>query len=134
MRGLLQRVADMIAQYLPLCELRIVAFVREHSIVTYCERRWKYAYFYRRGLISIRPIVLHSFRNVTELNLNGNQFQSVPDTIGNCVQLKLLYLCENRLQSVPDTIDKCTQLQCLCLRKNPIARRPVLNAKVQVYY
>jgi Leucine-rich repeat (LRR) protein len=164
MRGLLQRkigsklrVADMIAQYLPLQELRLVAFVREHSIVTYCERRWKEPRFYSKGLRAIRPIILYGFRNVTLLSLSGNQLQSIPDAIGNCAQLHSLDLDRNQLQIIPDTIGNCTQLQWLHLNRNklqsipdaigncmklralglkgnPLKRRPVLDAKVKVYY
>jgi Leucine-rich repeat (LRR) protein len=131
MRGLLQRkigsklcVADMIAQYLPLRELRIVAFVREHSIVTYCERRWKEARFDRRGLKSIRSIILYGLRNVTVLNLSKNQLQNISDTIGNCTQLQQLYLSWNQLQSIPDTIGNCVQLKVLELSGNQLQRIP----------
>jgi Leucine-rich repeat (LRR) protein len=131
MRGFLQRkigsklcVADMIAQYLPLRELRIVAFVREHSIVTYCERRWKEAQFYQRGLKSIRPVILYGLRNVTVLNLSTTQLQSIPDTIGNCTQLQQLYLGGNQLRSIPDTIGNCTQLNTLSLDRNQLQRIP----------
>jgi hypothetical protein len=130
------RIADMIAQYLPLRELRIVALISKPSIVTYCERRYTCnAYFFNRNLEILRPILLYSFRNLKILDLVNNRLKMIPDTIGHCIQLEYLDLRKNCLLSIPDTIGNCSQLWHLRLGGNRLQNLPdtIGNCKQLTY-
>jgi hypothetical protein len=61
---------------------------------------------------------------IIELDLNGYNIKSVPESIGQLTQLQHLNLESNKLKSVPESIGKLTQLQHLNLNYNKITSVP----------
>lgn len=75
--------------------------------------------------ISVIPAQLFTtFRNVTKLDLRGNELEVLPDAIGECVALRKLFLSRNRLRTIPESIGKCICIEDLILSNNEIQLIP----------
>ena len=57
-------------------------------------------------------------RHVVGLNLESGGLKYLPESVGNLIHLRWLYLLENNLMTLPDSIDNCTSLELLDLRDN----------------
>ena len=60
----------------------------------------------------------------TGLNLEATGIPAVPETIGNLVNLKRLYLADNQLTVIPDSIGQLQSLRVLDLRHNSLETLP----------
>jgi hypothetical protein len=116
-------VGDLISRYLPIRELRIVAFVRKGRIAEYCERKhsgfWTLHYNHKH----IKHI-FNSFAYLKCLELTDNELTEIPDAIGQCVLLDTLNMCSNRIANIPDAIGNCTKLQMIFFHCNVIEAVP----------
>ena len=72
-------------------------------------------------LLSLDLIVL---AHVQRLYLNGNRLISLPESIGNLIQLQVLDLSNNQLTSLPDSIGKLYRLKTLGLNGNLLESLP----------
>jgi Leucine-rich repeat (LRR) protein len=61
---------------------------------------------------------------MTKLYLNDNKLTSIPDEIGNLVNLEELYLHQNKLTELPNSIGECTKLQTVDLSHNKLEALP----------
>ena len=62
--------------------------------------------------------------NLTELDLDGNQFTDLPEVIGKLTSLRTLYLADNQLTVLPEAIGELTNLIELCLMNNQLTELP----------
>lgn len=62
--------------------------------------------------------------NLKLLNIYANQLRTLPDSIGNLIQLESIYLDENNLTKLPDTIGNLVNLTTLSVYKNKLTRLP----------
>ena len=62
--------------------------------------------------------------NLRWLILTNNQIESLPDEIGNCVQLQKLMLAGNRLQKLPVSLINCQRLELLRISANQLNQFP----------
>src|SRR3972149_6770781 len=62
--------------------------------------------------------------NLTDLNESGNQLTSLPDSIGQLTNLRLVYVDNNQLTSLPDSIGQLTNLQKLFVDNNQLTSLP----------
>jgi len=69
-------------------------------------------------------------KRLEELNLEGNQLQSLPDEIGQCQNLRSLILSENHLTQLPDGIVNLKNLELLLLTGNELTELPADIAKL----
>jgi hypothetical protein len=93
----------------------------------------------RAGLTAL-PTVIGLFRNITSLNLTGNQLTTLPLQIENLIALRDLNLSSNQFDTIPPEIKQLRALENLNLKGNPLntfpellrteirERMPVLNA------
>ena len=72
-------------------------------------------------MIAVSPCVAYLHE---PFNLNSNQLDSLPESIGQLANLTLLYLDENKLTSLPESIGNLTNLTWLNLRRNQLTRLP----------
>jgi len=78
-----------------------------------------------KNLVSAVGIALiPEIKTVTQLILDSNQLQSLPNTIGKLQNLTRLYLQNNRLQSLPATIGNLQNLTYLSLEDNQLQSLP----------
>jgi len=78
-----------------------------------------------KNLVSAVGIALiPEIKTVTQLNLDFNDLQSLPDTIGKLQRLTALYLNRNQLQSLPATIGNLQTLTRLYLNFNQLQSLP----------
>lgn len=63
-------------------------------------------------------------RHITGLKLEGERLKWLPDSIGNLVHIKWLFLLENKFETLPDSIGGCRSLELLDLRDNRLHSIP----------
>lgn len=56
--------------------------------------------------------------------LGGNQLKTVPNTLGNLINLTYLALCDNQLETLPNSFGKLIKLRTLSLHNNQIKVLP----------
>jgi Leucine-rich repeat (LRR) protein len=56
--------------------------------------------------LSSLPDSIGNFINLQELSLSNNKLECLPDSIGNLINLQYLYLEHNKLESLPTSILK----------------------------
>jgi hypothetical protein len=118
-------VGDLIARYLPKRELQIVAYVREHAMVAYCERKTDKIFLaYYSHIRSIKPNVLDAFKNAKSLAICNSKLYTIPTTIGNCINLVSLTLTRNCIEKLPDTFGNLSCLRNLSLSDNALQTLP----------
>ncbi len=66
------------------------------------------------------------------LTLNDQLINDLPDCIGNLKQLQTLFVRNNQLTSLPASLNECTNLRVLDLKANSIAKLPDLNGLQQL--
>ncbi|XP_050314571.1 leucine-rich repeat-containing protein 47-like [Anthonomus grandis grandis] len=70
------------------------------------------------------PGICHtSLANLSEIKLQGNHIESIPNTISDLPALKMLDLSVNKIQSLPGELADCHKLKDLNLKSNPISDR-----------
>ena len=74
--------------------------------------------------ISSLPESIGNLVNLTHLYLPGNQLTGLPESIGNLVNLTHLYLSANQLTSLPKSMGNLANLVHLSLGKNQIISLP----------
>jgi hypothetical protein len=62
--------------------------------------------------------------HLEKLNLRNNQLTSLPEEIGNCTNIKLLFLSWNKLKTLPPSVGKLTNLEILYLDNNQLTSLP----------
>ena len=65
-----------------------------------------------------------TFSHITNLFLNNNQIETLPDEIGNLENLQVLALENNKIKALPDSICKLKKLKTLFLHKNKLTKLP----------
>ncbi len=77
------------------------------------------------------PETIGNFVNLKELNLGCNQLTILPESIGNLVNLKELNLSYNQLTILPESIGRLVNLRYLNLHNNLLTILPasILNIK-----
>lgn len=63
-------------------------------------------------------------RHIAGLKLEREGLEWLPDSIGNLIHMKWLFLIENKLETLPDSIAKCRSLELLDLRDNRLLSVP----------
>lgn len=61
---------------------------------------------------------------IEELSIDGNRLTSLPESIGSMAGLKVLNLRGNKLESLPDSIGSLKSLQLLLVNSNRLKRLP----------
>ncbi|MBA3923762.1 MAG: hypothetical protein H0X31_19535 [Nostocaceae cyanobacterium] len=56
--------------------------------------------------------------------LNNNILESLPESIGNVLQLKSLDICSNKLTELPKNLGNLVQLESLDIMKNQLTQLP----------
>ena len=77
-----------------------------------------------RGLTSL-PDTIGELVELRELNLHKNRLTTLPDSIGRLTNLRLLDLVNNKLTGIPTTIGNLNHLEELHLYHNQLASLPV---------
>lgn len=77
----------------------------------------------RKGLKEIPEEVFFN-KEVKVLRLYGNQLDSIPERIGELVNLEKLYIGRNNLKSLPESIGKLKNLKILSAQYNDIDSLP----------
>lgn len=120
-------VADLILPFLPARELCLLAMVdsklQEHALSLYCEQKYskeEKVYYERTGLVRIPKTVFRHFVHMTRIQIKRSQLQAIPDAIGDCVCLEVLYMNGNQIQYIPESIGRCRRLRLLDLSNNQI--------------
>ncbi len=62
--------------------------------------------------------------NLRWLVLTNNQIETLPDELGQCLQLQKLMLAGNRLESLPSTLANCQRLELVRLAANRLTTLP----------
>lgn len=70
------------------------------------------------------PETLGKCRRLRVLYCNDNQLTYLPKSIGNCSQLYQLWCFNNQLTELPETLGKCSQLQELKISNNQLTKLP----------
>jgi len=86
--------------------------------------RVKYANASKDYTLSTQETIYSSMKNVTYLDLCLNKLESLHDSIGSLVELKVLILSDNQLGSLPETISSLKKLWHLNARKNNLKELP----------
>ncbi|MHA1111688.1 MAG: leucine-rich repeat domain-containing protein [Promethearchaeota archaeon] len=61
---------------------------------------------------------------IVGLGVNDTELESIPDSIGELSELKLLYLNGNKLKALPESIGNLTKLEGLYLESNKLRKLP----------
>jgi len=73
----------------------------------------------------IQHIPDHAFpKKLRWLILTDNRLETLPDSIGDCLQLQKLMLAGNRLRTLPTTMQQCQALELLRISANQLATLP----------
>ena len=70
------------------------------------------------------PVIIKEFPNLTDLSLDNNSIESLPESIGEFSNLNYLYLSNNNLTILPDSIGNLSNLKWLDLDNNNITILP----------
>ncbi|CAK4620412.1 unnamed protein product [Aphanomyces euteiches] len=79
--------------------------------------------------LSLLPLEILQFTQLTVLGLGGNALASLPSDLGALVRLKELYIENNQLMSLPDSLAACTSLEHLSLGGNAFSLFPLVVTK-----
>ena len=79
--------------------------------------------FKSNRVASIHPDALQ--KQMRWLILTDNSLTSLPDTIGQCVNLQKLMLSGNQLSALPDSIIRCQKLELIRLASNQLNTSPI---------
>ncbi len=74
--------------------------------------------------LSTIPEIIGNLVNLEHLDLRANELTTIPEAIGNLVNLKHLNLGSNQLTEIPDTIENLTNLEELNLSFNELTTLP----------
>jgi len=74
--------------------------------------------------LKIFPPEILQFKNLQELDLSKNRFDSLPDAIGELKNLQVLDISSNKLEYFPDSIGKLKNLKKIAAGKNQILAIP----------
>ena len=77
-----------------------------------------------KDLAQLIPIINQELPNLTDLSLDNNIIESLPDSIGSLSNLYYLYLSNNNITIVPDSIENLSNLRYLYLNNNNITTLP----------
>jgi Leucine-rich repeat (LRR) protein len=77
------------------------------------------------------PDSIGNLINLKQLYLSNNKLESLPDSIGNLINLKQLYLSNNKLESLSDSIGNLINLKELSLSNNKISTLPTSILKIK---
>ena len=58
------------------------------------------------------------------LNLSGNQLSSLPNDLARLHKLRILFCSDNQFTSVPEVVGSCMQLEMVGFKANRIQRLP----------
>ena len=71
------------------------------------------------------PEEVFELKQITTLNLNGNQIDKIPESIGYLTNLTHLYLKYNKLENLPESIGNLSNLTNINLNANPLTVPPI---------
>ncbi|HAW79362.1 MAG TPA: hypothetical protein DCX27_06360, partial [Balneola sp.] len=66
--------------------------------------------------------LLQELVNLKELWIQGNEWESLPKSIGNFKSLNLLYAKRNNFSELPETINNLDSLKKIFIYDNPVAK------------
>uniref|UniRef100_A0ACD5VEI1 Uncharacterized protein n=1 Tax=Avena sativa TaxID=4498 RepID=A0ACD5VEI1_AVESA len=72
--------------------------------------------FDNKNFLSVRDDIFRRLQHIRVLILNGTSIQSIPESVGNLVLLKLLDLGDTKITELPESIGRLISLEYLCLR------------------
>jgi Leucine-rich repeat (LRR) protein len=77
------------------------------------------------------PDSIGNLINLQYLDLSINKFSSLPDSIGNLINLQELHLSDNKLSTLPDSIGNLINLYILYLSHNQLESLPTSILKIK---
>jgi Leucine-rich repeat (LRR) protein len=77
------------------------------------------------------PDSIGNLINLKGLYLSNNKFSSLPDSIGNLINLQKLHLSDNQFSSLPDSIGNLINLKILLITNNKLESLPTSILKIK---
>ena len=81
-------------------------------------------------LLELIPLIKEKLPNIKRLDLSNNNFTSLPDSIGDFIQLEELDASNNQLEKLPKSIGDLSALKKLNLANNSLKRLPTSIRKI----
>lgn len=76
-----------------------------------------------RGLKTL-PLSIGNLTNLKVLCLHYNELRQIPESVGKLTNLRELYLHRNELRKIPESISSLTNLEYMCLVENTLKKLP----------
>lgn len=86
------------------------------------------------NLKEIPSLKKNSLKNLKEIELSGNAFTEIPESICDLVSLESLAFNDNKIEKITNNISKLTHLKKLGIGGNPISERASKNLKKERKY